>query len=336
MAAEKQWEDQGWTKTRYQKEPIWEEVGSHIADIVEATCEADDFVELGQKQKYEAVARQVMLVIYSNLQHRFDPDRDKIKELTSSQQSHWNFMLLGKLGDSEWTGTTEEADRIEQPVTRYFLCKLIHRLRLHGWEIDWDSIAHELERGCRWRVMTSPASAEPRAQWLKDYGSEPKPTVDYPSPWSIANSYKVVVNHPKPIIKDEGFPWETVTEKKIWPCRVQNDGIFFIQPEGKEATDDDGVPWFNLWVIKGLEGKDSFERDAEKDVDRLRQMLTGMAKHMDDMKADLEAYEVQKEQLRSALEEANAEISRLKDQMASPLELRIVIDPVTGAVRHIS
>ena len=54
------------------------------------------------------------------------------------------------------------------------------------------------------------------------------------------------------------------------------------------------------------------------------------------MKADLEAYEVQKQQLRSALEEANAEISRLKDQMASPLELRIVIDPVTGAVRHIS
>ena len=40
--------------------------------------------------------------------------------------------------------------------------------------------------------------------------------------------------------------------------------------------------------------------------------------------------------LRVDLESAREEIARLKDQMASPLEFRIVIDPVTGAVRHIS
>ena len=176
---------------RVPEKPIWEEVGNHIGLLADVVCEGQlDMQHLEGTPLYQAVARQVMLVIYSNLQHRFDPDSKRLKELTASQQSHWNFMLLGKLGDSTWDGTTEEAERIEQPVTRYFLCKLIHRLQLHGWDIDWQGIQGELEKGSRWRVLSSPASAEPRARWAQDYNNL-MPSLDYPSPWSIANKYKV-------------------------------------------------------------------------------------------------------------------------------------------------
>lgn len=336
MVAEKSWEDQAWTKTTYQRQPIWEEVGSQIEMLTQITCESQDMRHLDGVALYQAVARQVVLVIYSNLQHRFDPDSKQLKELTASQQSHWNFMLLGKLGPSRWNGSTEEAERIEQPVTRYFLCKLIHRLRLHGWDINWKAIEDELSRGSRWRVLSSPASSEPRARWAKDFGSV-MPSLDYPSPWSIANRYKVTVDHPEPVEVEQLFEDAKMRERKIWPCRVQNDGIFLIRPGAAIEMEGTTITATNLWVIDGLEPPTTLDEDYEKqNTTRLIDLLKQSMRRVDELELQGKADAVEIGALSEMLEEAHEEIARLKKQMASPVDLRIVIDPVTGAVTHIS
>lgn len=331
MAEEKQWEDERWSKKTYMQKPIWQEVGEKVLLIKEATEEAQDFQHLTDADQMTTVARQVMLAIYSNLQHRFDPDRDGIRELTNSNQSHWNFMLLGKLGESKWDGTTEEAARIEQPVTRYFLVKMIYRMRLHGWEIDWEGIEGALVEGCRWRVMTSPMSSEPRERWMDDYTGDPLPSVDYPSPWKLANEYKVTVEHPVPVmVEADPFEDPRPRDKKIWPCRVQNDGIVFIRPAMLKGEST------NAWVIKGLKPKQDFLSDEEPNLVRTMKLLTYALKERDKVWDEWQADKQILATVMEQLEEAHQEIAVLKGRMAKPLDLRIVIDPVTGSVKHIS
>ena len=53
MAMEKQWEDQTWTKSVYQKKPIWEEVGNHIGLLADVVCEAPDMQHLEGTPLYQ-------------------------------------------------------------------------------------------------------------------------------------------------------------------------------------------------------------------------------------------------------------------------------------------
>ena len=102
MTEKKQWLDADWSKADYMKCDQWGEALHEVKNICELTAHVPEFaMMLDEGEHARAIARQVVLVVYSNLQAKFKPTDQELIDLTKSQQSHWNFVLLGKLGDRE-------------------------------------------------------------------------------------------------------------------------------------------------------------------------------------------------------------------------------------------
>lgn len=153
----------------------------------------------------------------------------------------------------------------------------------------------------------------------------------------ISNRYKVTVDHEEPVRVEMFLEDDKWREKKIWPCRVQNDGIFLIRPGAAIEKEGNTITSTNLWVIEGLEPPTTFDEDlADQNTTRLIELLKQSMSRVSELEVKSDVDDEIIHNLRVDLESAREEIARLKDQMASLLEFRIVIDPVTGAVRHIS
>lgn len=313
MEEKKQWHDEGWTKTRYMREPIWEYVENHINALCKATANQQEFLMQLDGVEYHkpAIRRQVALAIYTSIRHAFNPSDEKLIELTRSRQSHWNFMLLGKKGEHKLKiskGVLLEP-RIEQPFTDYFLVKMIYRLGLHGITIDWDAIHLALELGGRWRVYAKPSDPDKQVLWHEKYGGQLH-RVDYPAPWSIANE----------------FNWEARIDEdqKVIrvPCAIQNDGVKFIDVDGSVG---------GVWVLEGVRKPSFFEQDHT--TSRMREVVKELqdALYQSELKRMQDLQEL--DELRERVKELKWERSQMIDQLNRPIHFRY--EPVTGKIKRI-
>lgn len=304
---EKEFIDEDWSQTSYYNKPVWQEVESNIARIQASTIDQPDFSVLSAKDHANAVRRQIMLAVWDNLENRFHPNDERLIELTRSRQSHWNFMLLGALNGQK---------RVEQAVTDYFLVKLAHRLSLHGITINWPEIEESLKSGSRWKLLTSPSAAEPRERWMKKYGENPYPDIDYPAPWTISNE----------------FSFRSDTKQLIWPCKVQNDGVFWIPKEGFKPDDQGRV--IGKWVLLGVEPP-STEKLSEADkanTTRLVDLLTDCTRKLAEAQFELAAAKQRIEELEGENRDLQFNMAALEETHRRPIRFELELDPLTGEV----
>ena len=286
--------DEKWTKTVYMRNPIWEEVKARVAEVVDAMRGDYDLgfgpdsprhVSFEDVQVF-AAQRQVALAIYANLHDKFQGDSDMLKKWTRNQQSHWNFMLLGQawVRGHEGDGLCDDTlmrGRQEQYVTQHFLCKCIMRMRLLGVEFDWDAFTQAIVDGGRLRVMSSPMRKPQRNFWIKKYG-ERKPSLDYPSPWKIAEEFctppielgemhTMKVWHYDYHTDDYVFG-EFEYDREVRSCTVQNDGVFFIPGpgDGRVVEGEGFEASIRPWFLKGMDQPDSLSQLDDPSINRAR------------------------------------------------------------------
>lgn len=341
--------DEKWTKKDYLKTEAWAEVQEKVALISEAVSDHEDLAHLEGQDLARAVARQVALAVYDCLTEQVLVDEGDLMKFTRSQQSHWNFMLLGQLDDPWWSAMdTQEADRKQQPFTGYFLAKMIHRLHLLKVSVWWEGIQAALEEGKRWRVLASPASGEPRKKFKEWQNEFPEEAAEWPSPWKIANQFKVTVDHShKPVEVDVSMDWTGKGEfapkhnettrtrlKKVWPCRLQYDGIMVIDAELMPSSS-------RVWVLNGIDPMEGWNEgddqtyeiqmlqeklaDAQDEIKRLKNALT--ESEAKEFGLDLEVHG-----LRNDLEETR---EQLKAMASDTVEIRMQYNPKTGRIHQL-
>jgi len=340
--------DEKWTKKDYLKTEAWQEVQEKVKLISEAVSDQEDLAHLEGQALMQAVARQVALAVYDCLTEQVLVDEGDLMKFTRSQQSHWNFMLLGQLDEPWWSAMdTQEANRKEQPFTGYFLAKMIHRLHLLKVDVWWEGIMVALVEGKRWRVLASPASGEARKNFKAWQNEFPEEAAEWPSPWKIANQFKVTVDHShKPIEVDVSFDFSageyapsnmerTRTRlKKVWPCRLHYDGIIFIDAQQLPSSR-------RLWVLNGIDpmegwnegGDQNYEienlkeklADAQDEIKRLKNALTESGAKVFEL--DVEVHGLRKDyELKSA---------QLKALGSETVEIRMIYNPKTGRIEQL-
>jgi len=340
--------DEKWTKKDYLKTEAWQEVQEKVKLISEAVSDQEDLAHLEGPALMQAVARQVALAVYDCLTEQVLVDEGDLMKFTRSQQSHWNFMLLGQLDEPWWSAMdTQEANRKEQPFTGYFLAKMIHRLHLLKVDVWWEGIMVALVEGKRWRVLASPASGEARKKF-KDWQNEfPEEAAEWPSPWKIANEFKVTVDHShKPIEVDVSLDFigkgdfvPSLTEKtrtrlkKVWPCRLQYDGIIFIDAELMPSTS-------KLWVLNGIDPMEGWNDgdDQTYEIEILKEKLEAAHDEIKRLKNALTVVEAKEFSLDLQVHGLEADLREAREQLkvlgSETVEIRMVYDPKTGTMHQ--
>lgn len=327
MSKETSWKDEDWTKKHYQEDAIYKEVEEQIRLLVTATIGNHDFKGLSPDTHRDRVCRQVALALYSNLKDKFKPSsKEDWIDLTKSQPSHWNFVLLGKAGPVVWSDNNFACRhfREEQQVTPYFLIKLAHRLRLQSIEVNWEAIKHTLLKGGRWRVISSPATPQARKRWAPEF-EKIEPTQKYPAPWKIANMFSIGP------FKDEIKGKEC---EVMMPCRVQNDGVMYIPKDGLHVDPDGNIE--AVWVLKGIEPPQTPGRNpAHVRADQLDRLLDAAMKKLGAYELDLAKANDRIKELEDINFHLDASIQTLKAKLDRPMTVEIEIDPLTGNVKRV-
>ena len=122
--------------------------------------------------------------------------------------------------------------------------------------------------------------------------------------------------------------------KKVWPCRLQYDGIIFIDAELMPSSS-------RLWVLNGIdpmegwnEGDDqNYEieilkeklEDAQDEIKRLKNALTESGAKVFEL--DLEVHHLQKE--------CNLKSAQLKALASETVEIRMIYNPKTGRIEQL-